>query len=304
MTADLQKPAFQDEDKAREALEAIRWPDGPFCPHCGNADQAKIAKGEGKAHRPGLYYCAACNGQFTVTVGTVMERSKIPLSKWLMAMHLMGASKKGMSALQLQRMLGVTYKTAWFLAHRIREAMKPTTPPSMGGEGKIIEVDETEIGGKARNRRYGAIPKKHIVLSLVERGGGARSAHVASVSPKSLRPTIVKAASRKSRLMTDDAKWYVRIGEEFAGHQSTEHAKGEYVRGDVHTNTVEGFFSILKRGIIGTYHHVSEAHLDRYLAEFDFRYSTRAKLGVSDGERATLIAKGIEGKRLTYRPTN
>lgn len=152
-----------------------------------------------------------------------------------------GRQQKGMSALQLQRMLGVTYKTAWFLAHRIREAMKPTTPPSMGGEGKIIEVDETEIGGKARNRRYGAIPKKHIVLSLVERGGGARSAHVASVSPKSLRPTIVKAASRKSRLMTDDAKWYVRIGEEFAGHQSTEHAKGEYVRGDVHTNTVEGF---------------------------------------------------------------
>src|ERR1700730_3354138 len=143
--SDLQNPAFTNEDKAREALEAIRWPDGPYCPHCGNADQEKIAKGEGKATRPGLYYCAACNGQFTVTIGSVMERSKIPLSKWLFAMHLMGASKKGMSALQLQRMLGVTYKTAWFLCHRIREAMKPATPPSMGGEGKIIEVDETEI---------------------------------------------------------------------------------------------------------------------------------------------------------------
>jgi transposase-like protein len=304
MSADLQNPAFADDDKAREALEAIRWPDGPFCPHCGNSNQEKIAKGEGKAHRPGLYYCAECNGQFTVTVGTVMERSKIPLSKWLLAMHLMGASKKGMSALQMQRMLGVTYKTAWFLCHRIREAMKVATPTPMGGEGRIIEADETEIGGKAKNRRYGPVPKKATVLALVERGGGARSAHVASVSPKSLRPTIVKAASRKSRLMTDDAKWYVRIGEEFAGHESTEHAKGEYVRGDAHTNTVEGFFSILKRGIIGTYHHVSETHLDRYLAEFDFRYSNRAKLGVNDGERAALIAKGIEGKRLTYRPTH
>lgn len=305
MIADLQNPAFQDEDKAREALEAIRWPDGPFCPHCGNSDQEKIAKGQGKAHRPGLYYCAECNGQFTVTVGTVMERSKIPLSKWLMAMHLMGASKKGMSALQLQRMLGVTYKTAWFLAHRIREAMTPKKRGPIGGEGKTIEIDETVVGGKKTNRAYAKKePKKHIVMSLVERGGAVRSVRVANVKVKTLRAHIVEAASRKSKLMTDDASWYVRIGEEFASHDTVNHEKNEYVRGAVHSNTAENFFSILKRGIIGTYHHVSEAHLDRYLAEFDFRYSHRAKLGVNDGERAALIAKGIEGKRLTYRPTN
>jgi transposase-like protein len=308
MTADLQNPAFQDEDKAREALEAIRWPDGPFCPHCGNSDQAKIAKGEGKAHRPGLYYCAACNGQFTVTVGTVMERSKIPLSKWLMAMHLMGASKKGISALQMQRMLGVTYKTAWFLCHRIREAMKPATPSPLGGEGKIVEADEMAVGGKSKNRafRKKAIPKQ-IVVALVERGGGARSFHVGQGKRgrvRDLRPFLVANASRKSRLMTDQDKNFVRIGEEFAGHDTVDHHRAEYARGDVTTNTVEGFFSIFKRGVVGVYHHVSEAHIDRYLAEFDFRYSNRAKLGVTDGERATLIAKGIEGKRLTYRPTH
>jgi transposase-like protein len=308
MTADLQNPAFQDEDKAREALEAIRWPDGPFCPHCGNSNQDKIAKGEGKAHRPGLYYCAECNGQFTVTVGTVMERSKIPLSKWLMAMHLMGASKKGMSALQMQRMLGVTYKTAWFLCHRIREAMKPANPSPLGGEGKIVEADETAVGGKSKNRAFRKKPiPKQIVVALVERGGGARSFHVGKGKRgrvRDLRPFLVKNASRKSRLMTDQDKNFVRIGEEFAGHDAVDHHRAEYARGDASTNTVEGFFSIFKRGIVGVYHHVSEAHLDRYLAEFDFRYSNRTKLGVTDGERAALIAKGIEGKRLTYRPTN
>jgi transposase-like protein len=308
MTADLQNPAFQDEDKAREALEAIRWPDGPFCPHCGNSNQEKIAKGEGKAHRAGLYYCAECNGQFTVTVGTVMERSKVPLSKWLFAMHLMGASKKGMSALQMQRMLGVTYKSAWFLCHRIREAMKPANPSPLGGEGKIVEADEMAVGGKSKNRafRKKAIPKQ-IVVALVERGGGARSFHVGKGKRgrvRDLRPFLVKNASRKSRLMTDQDKNFVRIGEEFADHEAVDHHRAEYARGDVSTNTVEGFFSIFKRGIVGVYHHVSEAHLDRYLAEFDFRYSNRAKHGVTDGERAALIAKGIEGKRLTYRPTN
>jgi len=305
MAADLQNPAFHDDDKAREALEAIRWSNGVFCPHCGNSGQEKIAKGQGKAHRSGLYYCAECNGQFTVTVGTVMERSKIPLSKWLLAMHLMGASKKGMSALQMQRMLGVTYKTAWFLSHRIREAMAPGTPTPIGGEGKTIEIDETAIGGKKTNRAYAKKePKKQIVMSLVERGGAVRSIRVANVRVKTLRAQIVKAASRKSRLMTDAASWYVRIGEEFASHETVNHEKDEYVRGDVHSNTAENFFSILKRGIVGTYHSVSEAHLDRYLAEFDFRYNHRAKLGVNDGERAALIVKGIAGKRLTYRPTH
>ena len=250
----------------------------------------------------GWYHCSDCREKFTVRVGTLYERSHIALHKWLLATHLMTSSKKGMSAHQMHRMLGVTYKSAWFMCHRIREAMAPRTPSPIGGEGKVVEVDETEIGGKAKNRAYRKkVPKKHIVVALVERGGAVRSSHVASVSPKSLRPAMVKAASRKSRLMTDDAKWYTRVGEEFVSHESTQHSKREYVRGDVHTNTAENFFSILKRGIIGTYHHVSEAHLDRYLAEFDFRYSNRAKLGVTDGERAALALKGIEGKRLTYR---
>lgn len=300
---DLTNPAFTDEDKAREYLEKSRWPDGPVCPSCGQLDSVKALGG--KSMGAGWYHCSDCREKFTVRSGTLYERSHIALHKWLLATHLMTSSKKGISAHQLHRMLGVTYKTAWFMAHRIREAMTPIAPPSLGGEGKVVEVDETEIGGKAKNRAYRRrVPKKAIVMTLVERGGAARSTRVASVSPKSLRPAVVKSASRKSRLMTDDAKWYVRIGEEFAGHDSTNHSQREYVRGDAHTNTAENFFSILKRGIIGTYHHVSEAHLDRYLAEFDFRYSHRAKLGVNDGERAALALKGIEGKRLTYRGTN
>ena len=203
--SDLQNPIFHNEDEARKALEAVRWPDGPFCPHCGNSDPEKIAKGQGRAHRPGLYYCAACNGQFTVTIGTVMERSKIPLSKWLFAMHLMGASKKGMSALQLSRMLGVTYKTAWFLCHRIREAMTPSERGPVGGENKVVEADETFIGGKAKNRAYAKKePKKHVVLALVDRDGNSYSFHIANVQAKTLRETIVRVASRKSHLMTDE----------------------------------------------------------------------------------------------------
>jgi transposase-like protein len=294
-------PIYSDENKAREHLESLLWPTGPFCAHCGNADPKRIHKLEGKSTRPGVYKCRECEKPFSVTVGTVFESSHVPLNKWLYAAHKLNSGKKGTSAHQLHRELGVSYKTAWFMAHRIREAMTPVTPPTLGGEGKIIEADETEVGGKAKNRRYGPIPKKAIVLSLVERGGGVRSTRVSSVSPKSLRPAIVKTASRKSRLMTDDAVWYTRIGEDFSGHESTEHGAGEYVRGDVHTNTVEGFFSILKRGIIGTYHHVSEKHLPRYLAEFDFRYSNRAKLGVNDTERAARAIAGARGKRLTYR---
>jgi transposase-like protein len=302
--SDLQNPAFHDENKAREALEALRWPDGPYCPHCGNSDQEKIAKGEGKAHRPGLYYCAACNGQFTVTIGTVMERSKIPLSKWLLAMHLMGASKKGMSALQLQRMLGVTYKTAWFLCHRIREAMAPTKPGPLGGQNKVVEADETLIGGKKKNRAFAKIePKKHTVLALVDRDGESRSFHVADVTAKTLREKIVTATSRKSYLATDELASYASIGKEFSGHGTVNHSADEYVRlgGFLHVNTAECRFSLMKRAVFGTHHSISEAHLHRYLTEWDFKWNTRQ---TSDGERAALIAKGIEGKRLTYRPTN
>lgn len=303
--AAIQNAAYTNEDKAREALEAVRWPDGPMCPHCGNIDQDKIAKGTGKAIRPGLYYCAACNDQFTVTVGTVMERSKIPISKWLLAMHLMGASKKGMSAHQMHRMLGITYKSAWFLCHRIREAMTDTKAGPIGGEGKFVEADETAIGGSKKNRAYAKKePKKKIVMSLIERGGEARSFHIAKVNAKMLRPLMVKSASRKSHLRTDEGKWYQRAGEEFASHEAVNHAQKEYVRGDASTNAAENYFSILKRGIYGVYQHVSEAHLHRYLAEFDFRYNNRAGFGVSDGERAAKALKGIEGKRLTYRPTH
>ena len=220
MTADLQKPEFTNELKAREALEAIRWPDGPFCPHCGNSDQEKIAKGHGKATRPGLYYCADCNDQFTVTVGTVMERSKIPLSKWLLAMHLMGASKKGMSALQLQRMLGVTYKTAWFLCHRIREAMTPKKRGPIGGFNRTVESDETLIGGKMKNRAYAKKePKKHTVLALVDRDGDSHSFHIANVKAKTLRAAIVNTVDRKSHFVTDELASYDPIGREFVGPQ-------------------------------------------------------------------------------------
>jgi transposase-like protein len=297
-------PIYSDENKAREHLEKLLWPNGRFCPHCGNADPDRITKLEGKSTRPGVYKCNECEKPFSVTVGTVFESSHVPLNKWLYAAHKLNSGKKGTSAHQLHRELGVSYKTAWFMAHRIREAMTPSAPTPVGGQGKIIEVDETEIGGKAKNRRYGPIPKKAIVLSLVERGGAVRSRRVASVSPKSLGPAVAKMASRKSRLMTDDAKWYTRIGEQFASHDSTGHAKGEYVRGDAHTNTAENYFSILKRGIIGVYHHVSPEHLPRYLAEFDFRYSNRAKLGVTDGERTARAIAGARGKRLTYRQTN
>jgi transposase-like protein len=302
--SDIQNKAFHDETAAREALEAIRWPDGPYCPHCGNADQDSIAKGMGRAHRIGLYYCAACNGQFTVTVGTVMERSKIPLSKWLFAMHLMGASKKGMSALQLSRMLGVTYKSAWFLCHRIREAMLPETRGPIGGENKVVESDETFIGGKARNRAYATKePKKHVVLALVDRDGDSYSFHIANVRAKTLRETIVRVASRKSHLMTDELASYDKLGKEFAGHTSVNHSADEYVRlgGFAHVNTAESRFSLMKRAVYGTHHSVSEAHLSRYLVEWDFKFNTRK---MKDGERAALIAKGIEGKRLTYRPTH
>jgi transposase-like protein len=234
MAADIQNAAFHDDTKAREVLEAIRWPDGPICPHCGNSDQEKVAKGEGKAHRPGLYYCAACNGQFTVTIGTVMERSKIPLSKWLFAMHLMGASKKGISALQLQRMLGVTYKTAWFLCHRIREAMMTAPNGPLGGEGKIVEADETWIGGKEANKHVGKRNKKNIggmgklaVVALTERGGESRSFRVASVSGATLRPVLVSQVSRKSSLMTDQGGQYYRVGKEFDRHEAVNHGADE-----------------------------------------------------------------------------
>jgi transposase-like protein len=303
----LTDPIFQDADKARAHLEATRWPQGPICPHCGVVDEATNVGG--KAARVGCYQCNACREQFTVTVGTVFERSKVPLNKWLLATYLMSSSKMGYSAHQLHRTLGVTYKTAWFMAHRIREAMNPAAPGPLGGEGKVVEVDETYVGGKETNKhahkrlaKHDHLGGKQAVVTLVERDGRARSFHVANVTSKTLRPIIVQTAHRASHLMSDGARMYPAVGKEFASHSAVDHAAGEYVRhGFHHSNTVENYFSILKRGITGTFLHVSEAHLSRYLAEFDFRYSNRSGLGVDDTARTQEALKGIGGKRLTYR---
>jgi transposase-like protein len=297
MAADLQNPIFTDPDKAREALEAVRWPNGPVCPRCGTTG-GKIGAVKGRSHRPGLFYCGGCKGQFTVTVGTVFERSKVPLTKWWLAAHLLSASKKGMSSHQLGRMLGVTYKTAWFMSHRIREAMRELSPGPLGGEGKIVEADETYVGGKAKNRK-GKTPPKEPVVVLVERGGKVRAAHVPNVNAKTLRPILTEQIEAASRLMTDESKVYTKTGKAFADHETVNHSIEEYVRGDAHTNGAENYFSLLKRGIIGVYHHVSATHLKRYVGEFDFRYNARK---ITDAERVVLAMKGAEGKRLTYRP--
>ncbi len=295
---DLTSPIYHDDDAAREHLETLLWPNGPTCPRCGTHDASRITKLMGKSTRPGVHKCKDCRKPFTVTVGTVMERSKIPLCKWVLAAQLMASSKKGMSAKQLERMLGCTYETAWFLFHRLRECAFNPNPGPVGGSNKVVEADETYVGGKAKNKAYGEPPKKQAVFSLVERGGEVRSFHVTNVNAKTLRPMIVKHASRDSYLMTDESGVYPKIGGEFKGHGTVNHSRGEYVRGHFwSTNTVESYFAILKRGIMGSFHNVSEAHLHRYLAEFDFRYNHR---DVTDGERADALLKGAKGKRLMY----
>jgi transposase-like protein len=301
---DLTNPIYHDEEAARQHLEAQIWPDGPVCPHCGSFEATAL---KGKAHRKGLYQCNDCREQFSVTVGTVFERSKIKLNKWVLAAHLMGASKKGVSSKQLERMLGVTYKTAWFMSKRLREAMRDeVSAGGIGGENKVIETDETFVGGKKKNVHKGKPePKKHAVMALVERDGGMRASHVADVTAKTLRETLVTQANRKSYLMTDEALAYKSVGREFSGHGSVNHSADEYVRGSFwHTNTAESFFAILKRGVYGTFHSVWEQHLQRYANEFAFRWNTREKLGFDDFDRANLLLKGASGKRLTYRRTD
>lgn len=296
---DLTKPIFHDDNKARRHLERLLWPDGPVCPRCGVMGE-RITKLKGKSTRPGVYKCKECRKPFTVTVGTVMERSKIPLSKWVLAAQLMASSKKGMSALQLQRMLGTTYETAWFLFHRLRECAMDLDAGPLGGENKVVEADESYVGGKARNIHKGKpVPKKHAVFTLVERDGKARSFHVTNVNARTLWPIIVKNASRKSYLMTDESPIYPKIGREFSGHGTVNHSAEEYVRGQFwYTNSVESYFALLKRGMMGSFHNVSEAHLYRYLAEFDFRHNHRK---ISDAERAVALLKGAQGKRLLYK---
>ncbi len=304
----LSAPHFHDADKARVWLEARLWKDGPICPHCGVVDEATLMKGD--TTRPGLYQCNACREPFTVTVGTLYERSKVPLNKWLAATHLMMASKKGMSALEIGRLLGLSKKTAWFLCHRIRESLRQTDLEPLGGKGKIVEIDETFIGGLEKNKHRKQ--RKHVgtggagkeaVFSLVERDGRVQSHHVASVTAKTLRPIIEAQVDGKTYVMTDEGATAKSLGKEFKKHGMVNHSIGEYVRGDIHTNTIEGYFSILKRGVYGTFHHVSQQHLKRYLAEFDYRYNEREALGVDDETRMAKSVQGIVGKRLTYRRT-
>jgi len=297
-----------NEEAAYAYVEARIWPNGPVCPHCGGIDKVYAIKANtAKRVRLGLKKCGQCRQQFTVKVGTIFEQSHVPMNLWLQAMYLMASSKKGISTQQLHRTLGVTLKTAWFMSHRIREAMKDDGSTPMGGVGAVLEVDETFLGqqptvfvnGKGWQGKRGTGGMKKIV-TLVERGGRARSIKVETLQ-KSEIVRAMETAHRDSALMTDQAQHYRRIGKEFASHQSVDHGRGEYGRGAVTTNTVEGFFSIFKRGMRGIYQHCGEQHLHRYLAEFDFRYSNRIAMGFDDKARTDRALAGIVGKRLTYK---
>lgn len=294
--ADLLAPHFTDADKAREYLEALRWPNGPVCPHCGTEGAHYALKGA--SHRAGLLKCKNCRKQFSVTVGTVFERSKIPLNKWLLSVHLMCASKKAMSSHQIHRMLGVTYKSAWFMTHRIREAMKPGSTGLMGEGGGVVEADETFWGNNGKQPKGArGFAHKMKVVSLVERDGEKRSVVVPNVNAKTLRSVLEANVSKSAHLMTDEHAGYTKVGREFASHGVTRHSRGEYAIGATHSNTAEASFSLLKRGLIGTFHHVGEQHLQRYVTEFDFRWNHRK---TTDRERSDTLLQSIAGKRLTY----
>ena len=302
----LSRPYFHDEQAAFDLVESIIWASGPVCPHCGGFDKITAIKpNPEKRVRFGLKRCGQCKGQFTVRMGTIFEESKLPLTKWLQAIFLMTASKKGVSAHQLHRTLEVTYKTAWFLAHRVREAMRTGELAPFGSGGGMVEVDETFIGRDPDQPVVTAGGNhKMKVVSLVDRTTGrARSMVVDDISSKVLGEIVAANLSREAILMTDEARHYIKVGQQFAGHGHTNHSAGEYVsrfNPHVHTNTVEGFFSIFKRGMRGVYQHASKKHLHRYLAEFDFRYSNRAALGVDDTARAITALQGVVGKRLRY----
>lgn len=299
----LTDPIFTDPEAARQYLEAQRWANGVFCPHCGGTD--KCTKLEGKKHRAGLYQCGDCRQQFTVTVGTVFERSKVPLNKWLLATFLMASSKKGISAHQLHRTIGVTYKTAWFMFHRIREAMRDDIPGGFGSGGGVVEVDETFIGREPGKEVKRGVGHKMKVLTLVDRTTGkAKSIVVDDLKIKTLLPILKANIAAEATVYTDEAMQYDNLRDHFAAHESVNHGADEYVRGGVTTNTVEGYFSIFKRGMKGVYQHCGKQHLHRYAAEFAFRYSNRIANGTDDTIRADLILRGAEGKRLTYRRTD
>lgn len=285
------------EDEAREMLEKVRWPNGIVCPKCGSNKGAWELKSNPKSKnklRAGVYKCKDCRKQFTVRIDTIFEDSHIPLNKWVAAIYLMNASKKGISAHQLHRMLDITYKTAWFMCHRIRFAMSEKPLGQLMG---IVEADETYIGGKKSGGR--GKPDKTPVFALVERGGELRAGKVSNVTAKTLRPILKEQVHHDAHMMTDSFKSYAALDEDFLFHDAVDHSK-EYVRGNVHTNTLEGWFSLLKRGINGTFHHVSEWHLDRYVGEFAHRYNARE---LSDWERSEKTMRGTIGKRLVYVDT-
>ncbi len=308
----LSKAHFHDEEAAFKKVEALLWPEGPVCPHCGANDRIYALEGvrskpskknpEGVV-RHGLKKCGHCRKQFTVRVGTIFESSHIPLHQWLQAIHLLCSSKKGISSHQLHRILEITYEAAWFMSHRIREAMRTGSLAPMGGAGSIFESDETFIGkkdGAVKPKGARGYAHKQAALALIERGGEVRSFAIDKADTANIKPIIDANLAKEGMLMTDEAALYGKIGSEFKHHFTVEHGTGEYVRGSVHTNTLEGYFSIFKRGMKGTYQHCAEKHLHRYLAEFDFRYNNRIANGIGDEERAEKALKGVAGKRLTY----
>ena len=311
MASVLSAKHFHDEAAAYAFVEARVWPEGPICPHCGGVE--RIGKLKGKSTRLGVYKCYQCRKPFTVKVGTVFEASHIPLHIWLQGIALLTSSKKGISTNQLHRVLGITLKAAWFMSHRVREAMRAGSLAPMGGAGGIVEADETYFGNRKIRRTHttagrpflkgGKAAQKRAIVALVERGGEVRSFHVENADKATVNKIVTENLDRESRLFTDESKLYGDAAGFAAGHETVRHSAKEYVRGEVHTNTIEGVFSILKRGMQGVYQHCSEKHLHRYLAEFDFRYNARVALGVNDQARADRALLGIVGKRLTYRTT-
>jgi len=301
----LNRPHFHDEVEAFAKLESVVWPEGPVCPHCGGKERIytlKNVKDKKGRVRHGLKKCGHCRKQFTARVGTVFESAHIPLHKLLQAVHLLCSSKKGISSHQLHRTLEITYEAAWFMSHRIREAMRSgELAPPMGSNGGIVEADETFIGNKKGVPKKRGYAHKHAVMSLVERGGELRSFHIDKADSKTVMPIVRENVAKEARVMTDEAAYYNQVGDEFAEHGVVNHGKGQYRKGDAHTNTLENYYSVFKRGMKGIYQHCSEKHLHRYVAEFDFRHNNRAALEVDDEQRAEKALQGIKGKRLKYK---
>lgn len=301
--SNLSSPHFHDEEKAYEYVEARLWPNGPVCPHCGGVD--RVGKLKGKSTRVGTWKCYQCRKPFTVKIGTIFEDSKVPMRIWLQAMYLIAGSKKGISSNQLHRILGVTLKTAWFMSHRIREAMRDSNMAIFGGEGGDVQADETYIGNVREKgpKARGFAHKMRVVSLLDKRTGQTRSVYAPGLIRNEVAEIVRANVDRETRLVTDEARHYWKVGKEFAEHRRVFHGAGNYVNNGSTTNDIEGFFSIFKRGMRGVYQHCGEQHLHRYLAEFDFRYSNRAALGIEDTERADRLLTGVIGKRLTYETT-